>query len=461
MATNAELGRMPGVRVKEILNADLGVTSPQFRIAGLVSTSFTELLKRDIVITRGSEDSDTIPGFEADEIKSVECVSPYQEAYGTQRVKYTKDTDYTVSQNTITWTVAGKAKVVEGTKYYVTATIEKKSASFFEPIEMTDYSQVKAEYGQEYDPSTDTVNPMVSLAKVMFNAGVKRLVCVQAKQDTKDSYTEAIKKLEEVDLQYLLCAGNNTAGVNEALLTHVVDMSTIENSMNRIGFTAPKDNDAEVADIISAANALKSQDMVMVAPGKVLVLVEDGQGNSYQKWVSGIYGAAAIIGMLCNPNRRLATPLTRKDVTAYGILDTATHYKKQDIEKMAENGVTVLIQRKSYNNIVINQGLTTDNTNYGSYYLNVVCCKFEVARLLKEDLDNGWIGTELLSTTLSLLHAHIVSVLDGFKGIYLNDYKGLSVSRDAVVPTKVNVSFKMSSIFALDYIDLSFSVYVD
>jgi SpoU rRNA methylase family enzyme len=460
MATNAELGRMPGVRVKEILNADLGIISPQFRIAGLVSTSFTSLLKRDIIVIRGTGDTDTLTDFTADEVTSVECISPYQEAYGTQRIKLTPTTDYTVEDNVITFTTAGKAKVAAGDTYYVTAKISKLSDHFFAPIEMQNFSQVVKEYGPEYDATNQTVNSMVAMAHLMFNAGAKRIVCVQAKTASAQDYTDAIAKLEEVGVQYVLCSGNNVTGVNEALLTHVVKMSTVENSMPRVGFTSTVQLEPTVDQVITTANALKSQNMVLTAPGKVLIVVEDENGTSYEKWVSGNYANAAIIGMLCNPSRRLATPLTRKDITQYGILDAFVHYKKQDTEKMAANGVNVLLQRKSSNTIVVNQGLTTDNTNYGSYYLNIVCCKYEVARLLQAYLDETFVGTEILEDTVSLVQSSIRNTLDGFKGLYLNNYKDLSVTRDADIPTKLNVRFKMSGIFGLDYIDMEFSVYV-
>ena len=325
MATNAELGRMPGVRVKEILNADLGITSPQFRIAGLVSTSFTSLLKRDIVVIRGTGDTDTLTDFTADEVTSVECISPYQEAYGTQRIKLTVTTDYTVEDNVITFTTAGKAKIAAGDTYYVTAKISKLSDHFFAPLEMQNISQVEKEYGAEYDADNQVINPLVVMARLMFNAGAKRIVCVQAKTASLSDYTEAIAKLEEVDVQYVICAGNNVQGVNEALLTHVVNMSTVENSMPRVGFTSTMQLEPTVEQIITTANALKSQNMVLTAPGKVLIAVEDENGQSYEQWVSGNYANAAIIGMLCNPSRRLATPLTRKDITTYGILDAFVH----------------------------------------------------------------------------------------------------------------------------------------
>lgn len=460
MATNAELGRMPGVRVKEVLNADLGITSPQFRIAGLVSTSFTTLLKRDITVRRGTGDTDTLTDFTADEVTSVECISIHQEAYGTQRSKLIVTTDYTVDGNVITFTTAGKAKLPVGEPYYVTATISKLSDHFFDPIEMQNITQVEKEFGPEYDATLQTINPMVVLARLMFAAGARRIVCVQSKSASLSDYTTALAKLEEVDVQYVMCDGNNVQGVNEALLTHVVKMSTVENSMPRVGFTSTQILEPTVDTIVAAAEALKSQNVVLTAPGKVLIAVEDANGNSYQKWVSGNYANAAIVGMLCNPSRRLATPLTRKDITIYGILDTFVHYKKQETEKMAANGVNVLLQRKSSNTIVVNQGLTTDNTNYGSYYLNIVCCKYEVARLLQAYLDETFVGTEILEDTVSLVQSSIRNTLDGFKGLYLNNYKDLSVTRDADIPTKLNVRFKMSGIFGLDYIDMEFSVYV-
>lgn len=457
MATNAELGMIPGVRVREISNPDLSIASPQFRIAGLVSTSLTSLLKRDITVVRGSGETDTIPGYTAGEITKVECISNYQEAYGTKRTQYKADTDYTVEDNVITWT--GETKPEEGDVYYVTATINKISDSFFEPKEFTDISQVKDEYGPEYDSTTKTINNMVALARFILASGAKRLVCVQSKSNSLSDYTEAIKKLEEQEVQYVLTDGGNVDGVNAALENNVIDMNTIEKSMPRLGFVAPKDLEPTVETLISEASAIKNQNIAMVAPGKVLINVEDELGNQYEVWVSSIYAVAVIVGMLCNPNRRLATPLTRKDLTSYGIIDTFVHYGKQDIQKLAAKGITVLTLKKSTNTIVINQGLTTDPTNFGTYYLNVECCKKEQSRLLKEDLES-WIGSEILDDTISLLTNYVSNTLDSFKGLYFNAYKDLKVARDASIPTKINISYKIAPIFGLDYIDIVFSVYI-
>lgn len=584
MAINQELGRIPGVRIKEIPNPDLSITAASNRIVGLVANSFTTLLKRDIEVVRGEESTDTISDVLISEVK---CISSYQEAYGTPRLKYVADTDYTVSTDsetgitTITWlnhptsdeilqaditlsnwksshttlptagdyvyfvedataypalgqvtsadvlanadeslvnatigqyvklnesdkyiacestdtgalqivdtkastftsgsgyvlgaiTLEGSKKVVanasnspvEGSTYYVTANITKQADEYFEPIEFNNITEVEAEYGPEYDVDTDTINAMNVLARQLFNAGATRVVCTQVKAENLGSYKDALKKLEEVELQYVLCSGSATVeGVNQALLDHVTLMGTVEKSMNRIGFVAPFLNDSKAtpASIKEQAIALKSQLITMVAPEYVDIQVTDQNGDAYRKEVSSIYAVATIVGMLANPNRRLATPLTRKDLTSYGILSLGTNYDKQTIEDLAKNGVTVLMPRKMTNNIIVNQGLTTDPTNYGNYYLNIVCCKFEQARLLAADLDQTFIGSEILSDTLGLITTFIINILDGFKGVYFNDYKDLTVARDANIPTKINVSYKINGIFGLDYIDITFSVYV-
>lgn len=582
MAINQELGRIPGVRIKEIPNPDLSVASASNRVVGLVASSFTNLLKRDIEVTRNSTSTEDL--IDSVLITSVKCISSYQEAYGTPRLKYKEGVDYSVTTDPetgitkISWalyprenevylgdvqalwkstspapsegsyvyyisdatqypsatqvehaTVLGNhdesfsditigaytkldggkyvsctsedegalqivdtkkedfvsgdgyvlgaetlsgSKIttsvtsnspVAGSKYYVTAEISKQAPEYFEPKEFTNISEVEAEYGYEYDSDTDTVNAMTVLARQLFTAGATRVVCTMVEQENVAGYTKALTKLENVELQYVLCSGSATVdGVNRILMNHVVNMGTVEKSMNRLGFVAPFLTDGKVTanDIKAQVAALKTQLITMVAPGNVLIQVSDQSGDTYVKEVSSIYAVATIVGMLANPNRRLATPLTRKDVTNLGILDLDTYYDKQTIEDLAKNGVTVLIQRKYTNNIVINQGLTTDPSNYANYYLNIVCCKFEQARLLAADLDQTFIGTELLSDTLGLITTFIINVLDGFKGVYFNDYKDLSVARDVNIPTKVNVRYKIQGIFSADYIDITFSVYV-
>lgn len=457
MATIEELGRIPGVRVKEELDPSLGITSPQYRVIGLISTSFMDVTKVDIPVVRGSGKTDTIPGYDAAEVKEVLCVSPYMEAYGTKRIQYVKTTDYTVAENVITW-VEGKNAPAEGDTYYVTATITKVGDSFFEPKEFTDYSQIQAEYGSEYDSTEDRLNQLVLLARFMFTAGAKRVVACQAKSNTLSDIQAALAKFEEMSVQYIVCGSNDVVGVNNAVMQHCVNMSTIENSMLRLAITGPQKSTGTVSDFLGEAQALLSQNITLVAPGEVQFNVEDQNGVTYTKWGNSIYAAAAIAGMLANPTRRLATPLTRKSLTDYGIYDVSSYFKKSDIEKMSATGITVLVKTKDTNVVKINQGLTTDNRNFASYYLNVVACKLEIARLLQKALDDTFIGTEITTGTPTSVANFLAGQLDGMEGIYINGYKNLSVKRDASIPTKLNAYVEVLAIFALDYLDLTFKV---
>lgn len=457
MATNSEKGRQPGVRIKEEVDPSLGITSPQFRVVGLVSTSFTDILKRDIAVVRGSGETDTIPGYDTAEVQKVLCVSSYMEAYGTKRLQYVPTTDYTVEGNVITW-VGGGSAPTEGSTYYVTATITKVSDSFFEPKEFTDYSQVKAEYGPEYNSTSDELNQLVLLSRFLFMAGAKRVVACQAKSKALSDIQDALAKFEEMSVQYIICGSNDVAGVNTAVMQHCVNMSAIENSMLRLAITGPQNPAGTVSDIVTEAKSLGSQNITLVAPGEVQFNVEDQDGVSYTKWGNSIYAASVLVGMLANPNRRLATPLTRKSVSEFGITDISAYYKKQDIESLAASGVTVLVKSKDTNVNRVNQGLTTDASNFALYYLNVVACKYEVARLLQSDLDSTFIGTEILTGTPTSVANFVAKQLDNMKGIYFNDYQNLSVTRDATTPTKLNVYVEILPIFGLDYIDLTFKV---
>lgn len=454
MADN-DLGREPGVRVKEEPNANLGITSPQFRVCGLTGTSFTEILVRDIAVVRGSGTTDTIPGYDADEITEILTISSYMEAYGTQRTKYESGTDYTVAGNVITWDQNGP---LEGSTYYVTANITKLSESFFTPKEFTDYSQVTSYYGPEYDSDADTINELVVLARFMFAAGARRVVTCQAKTNALSDLQAAIDQYEELNIQYLLSGSNTVAGLNEAILRHVVDMNTVEVSMPRQAFVAPTNINGTLQDIITEARSLAEQHITMVGPQQVLIQVQDQYGNSHRKWVSSIYASAAIVGMLANPNRRLATPLTRKALTSYGILDISQYYKSPEVVALSGKGVTVLKKNKETNVIFVNQGVTTDISNWANYYLNVVCEKMEVARILQRELDEKYIGGEIDDPTPTDVKSFITRRLNDLKGNLIRGFQNVTVAEDAVNPAKLNVYLEIYPIFGLDYIDLTFKV---
>jgi len=270
----------------------------------------------------------------------------------------------------------------------------------------------------------------------------------------------ALTNFEEISVQYMLCGENQVEGANAAVMQHCVNMSATENSLLRTCMVAPASVIDSVNDYIANSQAYKTQYATNIAPSQCLISVTDSNGNAYEKWVSSIFVGAVLLGFASNPSRRLPQPLTRQFLANYGILDIDKYYKKNEIMKLAAGGTTVLVLQKETGYVYINQGLTTDTKNYANYYQNVVWSKLEVVRQLQANLDSTWIGQELLSSTPMEVQSYTAGLLDNMIGVLINGYQNLSVVQDATNPAKLNIFVQIQSIFALDYIDLSFQVTV-
>lgn len=269
---------------------------------------------------------------------------------------------------------------------------------------------------------------------------------------------EALTNFEEISVQYMICGENQIQGANGAVMQHCVNMSATENSLLRTCMVAPRTIINSVSEYIADSQAYRTQYATNIAPSQCLISVSDANGNTYEKWVSSIYVGAVLLGIAANPSNRLPQPLTRKFLYNYGILDIDKYYKKQEIMKLAGAGTTVLVLQKESGYVYVNQGLTTDTTNYANYYLNVVWSKLALISYLQSQLDASFIGTELTNDTFMNLKAYSAGLLDNQIGVLINGYRNLGVTQNATDPAAADVYVEIQPIFGLDYIYLTFKV---
>ena len=297
--------------------------------------------------------------------------------------------------------------------------------------------------------------------KVVFTTATSTIsdaTVSQLNNASLSTITAALANFEEISVQYMLCGENQVTGANAAVMQHCVNMSATENSLLRTCIVAPATIIDSVNDYIANAQAYKTQYVTNIAPSQCLISVSDANGNTYEKWVSSIYVGAALLGLAANPNRRLTQPLTRQFLYNYGILDIDKYYKKQEIMKLAGAGLTVLVLQKETGYVYINQGLTTDTTNYANYYLNVVWSKLELVSYLQSQLDAAFIGTELTTDAPMNVQSYTAGLLDSQIGLLMNDYRNLSVTQNATNPAALDVYVEVLPTYALDYIMISFKV---
>lgn len=298
-------------------------------------------------------------------------------------------------------------------------------------------------------------------AEIVFTTATATTSGATVSQSTNASLstiTAALANFEEISVQYMLCGENQVAGANAAVMQHCVNMSATENSLLRTCVVAPATIIDSVNEYIANAQSYKTQFVTNIAPSQCLISVSDANGNAYEKWASSIYVGAVLLGLAANPSRRLTQPLTRQFLYNYGILDIDKYYKKQEIMKLAGAGLTVLVLQKETGYVYVNQGLTTDTSNYANYYLNVVWSKLELVSYLQSQLDAAFIGTELTTDAPMNVQSYTAGLLDSQIGILMNGYRNLGVTKNATDPAALDVYVEVLPVFGLEYIFLNFKV---
>jgi phage tail sheath protein FI len=80
-------------------------------------------------------------------------------------------------------------------------------------------------------------------------------------------------------------------------------------------------------------------------------------------------------------------------------------------------------------------------------------------KLLKNILDKMFIGSVIDQGTFSSIEGTIRQIVESLtKSNVLMGYSNLSIARDSVNPTKINISLRITPVYPLNYIDIKFSI---
>ena len=152
-------------------------------------------------------------------------------------------------------------------------------------------------------------------------------------------------------------------------------------------------------------------------------------------------------------------PLTR--FTPVGIYGVSKVYTRPEIEKLSAAGTFVIKERD--NNVLVNQSVTTDNTNQNNRELSVVLIKDEVLKDLRYNLDRDYIGKYFnRKTTPTKIKTSIVNILTSYLDTLIEDFdeSNIIVTPDGEDTTRVNVRLAFSVLRPLNYIYISFQVVI-
>ena len=306
------------------------------------------------------------------------------------------------------------------------------------------------------DISTNTLSIGATLA---VGQGAQYIMVVQAQDDISTCYQGSIDLLKQQEcFAIAVMKGVNTSSsmwstLGTGLNSHCVSQSSVLNRHFRccvIG--APIGSSS--SDITTAAVALSSDRAAMLSPGGAILTL-----NGVTQTVDGGYVAAAVLGILCDPNYTWGEPISGKQITVFdSIIDTFDTPTKNT---MAANGVMV-IETKSPGNIQIRHALSTDPTTIAKQEFKVIrikdgLSKYSITNLERAYINTRNVGPEVQTNVKSFMKFLLDSVA-ARKDIV--DYEKLNIVPSSFDSRQLNVSVEIKPTLDINWILLTFGVVV-
>jgi len=305
-----------------------------------------------------------------------------------------------------------------------------------------------------YEINDISTNTLSIGAKICQQQGASYVLCVQAKDDTVTALQEAIDSLKNercyvIVLMKGLEAGNSLISY---LKNHVDQMSSLLERKFRISIIGAPINSTDVNDYITAATSIKHYRVAYLSPSDQIYTI-----NNTDYTVDGSYLAAALAGIICNPNYTWAEPISGKSIISFkDIRDIFTRAEKNN---MASNGVCI-IEKKEAGDFRVRHALSTDPTSVATQELKVTRIKDGLAEYLIRNLTNAFINTRNLgSETIANITAFIKFLLGAV--VRRNDiveFRDLEVTQNPLEPRQIDVKFYIKPTLDINWIFITFGV---
>ena len=229
----------------------------------------------------------------------------------------------------------------------------------------------------------------------------------------------------------------------------------VENQDERCVFagmdgTAESGGRLSVSAMEAYAQSIAANDTVLAAPSAFRF--RNPMTNVIEE-IPGYYVAAALAGYMSSVPQY--TPLTNK--TVGGIYSAAEYNTKSDKTEMCANGLAYVDEVNGAMRVLHGRSTSTDSVI--DQEINITLAKYYIIKTMRRAFSSGFIGSVITGDTIATIGMTAQNVLSSLQGNgYLSSWSGLSVEQDEVNPTQVNVEFQYRPTYALEYIEISFSV---
>lgn len=342
----------------------------------------------------------------------------------------------------------------------VSITYRYKDGSYGEAKFFSTYNELAAVYGNPWDAETGELVSPISFAAYMaskngmsycYGAAVEAIVgtdgSISYPQTSWDAAFDALTSVTGIDI---VVPVSGDAGVWASCQEHLAKMK--ENQDERIaifgvdGSASPYTSD----DMITLANGFSNEDIWLVSPSSFKFR---NPFTGVVETVAGYYAAAAVAGY--NSSVAQFTPLTRKAVS--GFYSAAEYNTKIVKQNQCGNGLMYIDEVSGALRIL--HGRTTSTASIISQESNIVLTKYYVIKRVRAMFASGFIGSLITPDLLNDMAVSMQSVLNSmYNAGYISNYGNITVEQDKVVPTQANVTFEFRPSYALNYIEISFSI---
>lgn len=368
---------------------------------------------------------------------------------------------------TIARVVTGTADIPDGGTVYVT--YRYSDATFFSPLRVTDFDDVKDAFGEPLNLVTGEVTSPLSLAaKIAFENGAGQLVLVAtddaaASATTRANLAEAMAKLESiydvnvvvpltVGLTGTTSSAGDTENVANDLKSHVESQSAL-NSF-RVGIIGFERTVTRAPETIAAA--ARSARLTLAWPNRLSYY--NGATNTMIE-VAGYYLAAAYAGRMASLT--VQTPLTKKQIRGFAGLPASMAQGMTITTKNTWSAAGVAVTEVSRDGrLVIRHGTTTNPETINTREMSLVRAKDALINLIQMTSERtDMIGSPIDDTTA----IRVKGVIQGCLETALNTgivvgYNNLKVRQTPADPSVIEVKFQYRPAYPLNYIIVSFSI---
>jgi len=451
----------PSVQVTSVVNNRIINISEDARIPAIVGEGPLKRTVTDYPIIRSSVGFDLLPNSGSSQgYITLTKVSPYPGATAS----YSQwDSHYgTLGSCAVYWTgIPGSTAPRTGETYYVSYTYPVPSTQF-NPQVFTDSADIVSTYGTE-DSSTPDITIAANMA---LENGAPAVLCLQVSGSiaVDANWSTTFNKLKKKsNVAYLIPIASDASIQNEAL-QHCLNESAPLIGHEReviLGMA----HASTVTDFVNKAVALKNSRAILVAPADSITRTSPtGTSRSLQ----GAFIGAALAGLI-TAQSQLMVPVTGKIITGFVIPDD--QYEPYDMNYMAGNGVCVIYSKSGV--VKVRHAVTTDPTSADTREISIVSSDDMVRRITRDKLTDAYVGKGIVisSSTPAAVAGTVAAIWSSMVREGLIDAYGtkndpttgevpITASQDPNEPTKINVTGSVKFLYPLNYIYVSFFLYV-